>query len=181
MNGLAGRIPALDGLIRLLVNDYFPTTAMSLLLVAFWFEGRTQSQREQNQRAVLRAVIAMFMANVLLKFCNLAYFRPRPFAHHEVNLLFYRPWDSSLPSNPAVVGFSFAVAVFFHNRRAGLLLLGFATLFGFSRIWCGVHYSLDIITGAVLGALVAYFVFKARFFNILVDFIIELGRRIYLG
>jgi undecaprenyl-diphosphatase len=98
-----------------------------------------------------------------------------------VNLLFYRPWDSSLPSNPAVVGFSFAVAVFFHNRRAGFILLGFATLFGFSRIWCGVHYSLDIITGAVLGALVAYFVFKARFFNILVDFIIELGRRIYLG
>jgi undecaprenyl-diphosphatase len=181
INGLAGRIPFLDGLMRLVTSEYFSPTAMSLLLLALWFTGKTTEERRRNQTAVVRASMALLLSNVLLKLCNLAYFRPRPFAHHEVNLLFYRPWDSSLPSNPAVVGFSFAVAVFFNNRRAGFILLGFATLFGISRIWCGVHYPLDIITGAALGALVAYFIFKARSFYTFVDFIIEFGRRIYLA
>ena len=182
INGLAGRIPALDGLMRLLVNDYFPTTAMSLFLVALWFEGRTQSQRERNQRAVLQALIAMFMANVLLKLCNLVYFRPRPFAGHEVNLLFYRPSDSSFPSNPATVGFSLATAVWLSNPRAGAVLLCLATSWAVARIYCGVHYPSDVIAGALLGASCAYFVVrKARFLNPLWTLIIKAGRRLYLA
>lgn len=182
INGLAGRIPALDGLMRLLVNDYFPTTAMSLFLVALWFEGRTQSQRERNQRAVLQALVAMFAANILLKLCNLAYFRPRPFASHEVNLLFYRPSDSSFPSNPATVGFSLATAVWLSNPRAGAVLFCLAASWAFARIYCGVHYPSDVVAGALLGALCAYLtVRKARFLDPLLAFAIEIGRRLYLA
>ena len=182
INNLAGHNALLDGLVRLLVNEYSLTTTMSLILVAFWFEGTDQVRRGRNQKAVLRAIIAVFIANIVLKLCNLVYFRPRPFVDHEVNLLFYRPTDSSFPSNPAAVGFSLAVAIWLHNRRLGALLLVLATLFGLSRIYCGVHYPSDVIAGAVLGALSAYLVVrKGGLIDPVISLIIRTGRRLYLA
>jgi undecaprenyl-diphosphatase len=182
INNLAGHNVFLDGLMRLLVNEYFLTTTMALILVIFWFEGRDQDRRERNQRAILRAIIALFMANIILKLCNLIYFRPRPFDSHEVNLLFYQPWDSSFPSNPATVGFSLATAMWIYNRRLGTLLLVLATLFGLSRIYCGVHYPSDVIAGALLGALSAYLVVrKGGFIDPVMSLIIRTGRRLYLA
>ena len=182
INNLAGHNAFLDGLMRLLVNEYFLTMIMSLILVIFWFEGQDREQRERNQRAILRALVALFVANVILKLCNLIYFRPRPFDSHEVNLLFYHPTDSSFPSNPATVGFSVATAVWLYNRRLGALLLVLATLFGLSRIYCGVHYPLDVIAGVLLGGLSAYVVVKkGGFIDPLISLIIRTGRRLYLA
>jgi len=122
------------------------------------------------------------MANIILKLCNLIYFRPRPFVDHEVNLLFYRPTDSSFPSNPATVGFSIATAVWLYNRWLGALFLALTTLFGLSRIYCGVHYPSDVIAGALLGGLSAYLVVrKAGFIDPIINLIIRTGRRLYLA
>jgi undecaprenyl-diphosphatase len=182
INNLAGRNAFLDSLARLLVNEYFLTTTMALILVIFWFEGQDRDRRERNQSAILRAIIALFVANIVLKLCNLIYFRPRPFVNHEVNLLFYHPTDSSFPSNPATVGFSVATAIWLHNRRLGASLLALATLFGLSRIYCGVHYPLDIIAGALLGALSAYLVVKkGGFMDPVISLIIRTVRRLYLA
>lgn len=182
INNLAGHNAFLDGLMRLLVNEYFLTTIMSLILVIFWFEGQDRDQRERNQRAILRAIVALFIANIVLKLCNLIYFRPRPFVGHEVNLLFYQPTDSSFPSNPATVGFSVATAIWLYNRRLGALLLVLATLFGLARIYCGVHYPSDIIAGALLGGLSAYLVVrKGGFIDPVISLIIRTGRRLYLA
>ena len=182
INNLAGHNALLDGLVRLLVNDYFLTTIMSLILVIFWFEGQDRDQKERNQRAILRAIVALFIANIVLKLCNLIYFRPRPFVGHEVNLLFYQPTDSSFPSNPATVGFCIATAIWLYNRRLGALFLVLATLFGLSRIYCGVHYPSDIIAGALLGALSAYLVVrKGGFIDPVISLIIRTGRRLYLA
>ena len=182
INNLAGHNAYLDGLARLFVNEYFLTTIMSLILIVFWFEGQDRDQRERNQRAILHVLITLVVANIVLKLCNLAYFRLRPFVDHEVNLLFYHPTDSSFPSNPATVGFSVAAAIWLYNRRLGALLLVLATLFGLSRIYCGVHYPLDVIAGALLGALSAYVVVrKGRFIDPLISLIIRTGRRLYLA
>ncbi len=182
INNLAGRNAFLDSLARLLVNEYFLTTTMALILVIFWFEGQDRDQRERNQRAILRALVALLLANIILKLCNLIYFRPRPFVDHEVNLLFYHPTDSSFPSNPATVGFSVATAIWLYNRRLGASLLVLATLFSLSRIYCGVHYPLDVIAGALLGALSAYLVVrKGGFIDPLISLIIRTGRRLYLA
>jgi undecaprenyl-diphosphatase len=182
INGWAGHWPLLDGFMRLLVSDYGLTTAMGLGLVALWFEGRHRTTRERNQRAVLMAVFALLLASVLLKLCNLVYHRPRPFYSHPVNLLFYYPSDSSLPSNSATVGFSLAASVWLQNRRFGLGFGLGALVFGFSRVFCGVHYPGDILGGALLGGGVAYVLFRqGRRLDPLVDFIFRIARCVYLA
>lgn len=182
INGLAGHFPLLDGLMRLLVNEYFVPTSLSLILIVLWFGGRGGTDREGNQRAVFHAALSLLLANGLVKLCNLIAFRPRPFAAHEVHLLFYRPTDSSLPSNPAAVGFSFATAVWLHNRRAGAVMYVLAALFAFARIYCGVHYPLDVIVGGLIGVLSAYLVVrKLGILEPLITLAIRIGRRLYLA
>ncbi len=180
INGLAGHTSLLDGLMRLLVNDYFVPTTLSLLLVSFWFERR--GEREENQRAIIRVVIALLVANFIVKAINLIYFRPRPFSVQEVNLLFYRPSDSSLPSNPAAVGFTFAAVIWQQNRRWGAVMGGLATLFALARIYCGVHYPLDVVCGGLIGVLAAYLTAKGeRAVNPISTLLIRLARLLNLA
>ncbi len=60
---------------------------------------------------------------------------------------------------------AFAVAIGFFlitkNKPFGLLLLIWATLIGYSRIYLGAHYPLDVIIGAIVGGLGAWTLFQA--------------------
>jgi undecaprenyl-diphosphatase len=182
INGWAGQWPLVDELMRLLVNDYGLTTAMGLGLVALWLEGRDQASRRSNQETVLMSVVSLVVANILLRSCNLIYFRPRPFHSHPVNILFYYPTDSSLPSNAATVGFSLAMSIWTSNRRAGMAYFLAALLFGLSRVFCGVHFPGDILAGLLLGGGLAYVVSRQRHrLHPLFSFIISIARRLYLA
>lgn len=182
VNGLAGRVPLLEGAMRLLVNDYLVPTTLLLLLIYLWFEGRTRANRELNQRAVIRVIVAYLLANAIVKGCNLVYFRPRPFSTQEVNLLFYRPSDSSLPSNPAAVGFAFTAVIWQRNRNLGAVMGLLACLFALARIYCGVHYPLDVVSGALVGVFAAYVTLRAeRLLSSFSTLIIGLARRLNLA
>jgi undecaprenyl-diphosphatase len=157
-NDLAGRSPWLNNTIRFLMNDYALTTALVVILFGLWFSGKSSPAREQNQRAVLSGVASMFLGNVVVKGFNVAFYRFRPFAFNEVNVLFYYPSDSSFPSNAAFVGFTIATAVWLRNRRVGLVLYVLASLLGLSRVCGGVHYPSDILGGMLVGIFVAYVV-----------------------
>jgi len=157
-NSLAGRSPSLDTVIRLLMNDYLLTTALVLFLFGLWFSGETRAIRERNQFALPSAILAMFAGNLFIKMLNLIFYRPRPFASHTVHLLFYRPSDSSFPSNATAVGFSIATAVWYFNRKAGLAMYMLAFLLGISRICGGVHYPSDVVAGMLVGIGAAYLV-----------------------
>jgi len=55
--------------------------------------------------------------------------------------------------------FAFTASIF-KNRNYWLLLLFWALLFSYSRIYSGVHYPLDILGGAVLGWIIGVGCFK---------------------
>lgn len=181
-NGLAGRSPVLDAVICMLMNDYALTTMLVLFLFALWFSGQSPAARAHNQRALLSAIASMFLGNLLIKAMNLVLYRPRPFAYHTVTLLFYRPSDSSFPSNAAAVGFSIATSVWLFNRKVGLVLYVVASLLGLARICGGVHYPSDIAGGALIGMISAYLVARRiRYFDRLSAIIIQQLRRFLLA
>lgn len=181
INGLSGKFSSLDFMMRLFANDYFVPVLLSLLLLGLWFSWRF-GEKEGNQRAVLNAIFALGLVNLVVKAFNLLYFRPRPFAEMEVNLLFYEPHDSSFPSNAAAIGFALSMAVFRGNRRASIPFFIFASLFSFSRIYVGVHYPFDILGGVTVGLLCGWVSsYILKLIKPLPDFILKLARRLYLG
>lgn len=181
INHFAGRWPWLDALARLFLNDYFVPTVLAMALLALWFEGTDQAEPWPNQRAVLVAALGAALANFMLKIINLLYYRPRPFAAHQVNLLFYRPTDSSLPSNAAALAFAIAAGVWFYNRSWGCVLLSVALVFGLSRILGGVHYPLDVLSGALLGWFSAWLIQRQpKPVGVLLELIVTLANKLGL-
>ncbi len=57
----------------------------------------------------------------------------------------------SFPSNHAMNMFTAATVLSYFYQKYSGYFFGFAALIGFSRIYVGVHYPLDIIGGAVFG------------------------------
>ncbi len=84
------------------------------------------------------------------------YYHPRPFLIlQEVHLLIAKDMESSFPSGHASFFFALAMGVYLYNKKSGLIFLATAGLIGFARIFVGIHWPLDILTGAVLGIITA--------------------------
>ena len=150
LNGGVGALAPLDAVARVLVSDFFVPVMGSLVLFGLWLHGRGP-ERFRNQLVTIAGASSVGVANAVTALINAQFFRPRPFLDNELTLLFYEPTDSSFPSNAAAVGFALATAVFLRHRRTGAALYVLAFLWGFARVYAGVHYPTDVIGGAVVG------------------------------
>ncbi|MDO8491734.1 MAG: phosphatase PAP2 family protein [Dehalococcoidia bacterium] len=182
INGLAGRFAPLDYLMRVIASDYFMIVLMCAIMLVMWFGTSDLKTRERDQKAIICAAIGLGLSNVWVNLINNVYFWPRPFdAGHAVNLIFYRPPDPSFPSNTAAVTFAIATAVFMANRRMGGVFYIMAATMGFSRVFVGVHYPVDILGGAALGSATSFVAFKLfHWSEPLPSCLVWLGRRLYL-
>lgn len=157
INGLAGKVPVLDLIMKEVANDYIVPIGLFLALIGLWFGVRDAAQRERQQKAVICAISGVGIACGIVFWLN-GFFDlwPRPYeAGHAVNLLYYKSLDPSFPSNVAAIGFAVVTAVWRANRRVGWFLLLPALLLCFARVYVGVHYPLDVLGGAGIGVLSA--------------------------
>jgi len=89
-----------------------------------------------------------------------------PEIEHLVHNVFRKGGKFGFVSSHATNSFSVFIftSLIFKNRNYSFLLLFWAILFSYSRIYSGVHYPFDIICGAVLGLLIGYTTFKIMMF-----------------
>lgn len=80
---------------------------------------------------------------------------PRPFITHNTIETFTNPHGYSFPSEHAAVYSALAFIAFSIDFRLGIITSIVAFVIGISRISLGVHYPVDVLTGWVLGIVVA--------------------------
>jgi undecaprenyl-diphosphatase len=132
---------------------------------------------ENGRKVALLGLAALFISNVAVVLLKYLVAEPRPFLTlPNVELLVSENEIYSFPSGHTASSFAAATLLGLKYRlnykgKSFLVvypLLAFAAVIGFSRIYIGVHYPLDVVFGAAVGILSALLVLKIGD-NILVD------------
>jgi membrane-associated phospholipid phosphatase len=137
-----------------------PATALLTLISAWWVKGPLLVAagwcadlrcKRAFPLVALAATVSFFVAsglNVLLK--DLVD-RHRPPHSMDLDALVGLPGSPSFPSGHAMSAFAVAAAIAVLAPRTRWAVLGLATAIGFSRVYLGVHYWIDVLAGAALG------------------------------
>jgi undecaprenyl-diphosphatase len=94
---------------------------------------------------------ALFSRLIVVEIIRWLYYRPRPFVAEQVHQLLSHSASGSFPSGHMVFFFALSTVIYLSHRKAGLLFFLASFLIGLARIFTGVHYPLDILTGVVIG------------------------------
>jgi undecaprenyl-diphosphatase len=101
-------------------------------------------------------IVAVALADVTATGLKGLFDRPRPpLRYPNQDPLVAVPDTASFPSGHAATSFAGATILAFGFPRLAPLFYVLASAVGFSRIYLGVHYPLDVVGGAVLGTLIA--------------------------
>lgn len=138
---------------------------------------------EKAKKVAILGIFALLVSNVAVFVLKYLIAEPRPFlALSNVDLLVPENEIYSFPSGHTASSFSVATVIglkysfMVRNKRYKLIypLIAFAALIGFSRIYIGVHYPLDVAFGAIVGIICALIMLKSEdkvFLNKLTNFI----------
>ena len=127
---------------------------MFLGLILLWVvDGRIK--REQ----ALHAFTAANIAWLITEFIKTVFPTLRPFMVNGLVPLTLLPGtDGSFPSAHTAAAFAMAISIWLHDKRLGSVFIVAALLVGVARVWGNVHYPVDIVGGAILGAVIAFLI-----------------------
>ncbi|MFA6001926.1 MAG: undecaprenyl-diphosphatase [Thermoleophilia bacterium] len=177
INQFAGRSDILDNLMIGLAKYGVLLMALPLLVLWFWGEGG-----DKAKKAALLSLLSMCLALLINQVIGHLYFRPRPFAAHEVNLLLDRSTDPSFPSDHSAFVFGIAWLIMLKDRHIGVFALTIAVMVGISRIFIGLHYPGDVLGGMFIGLISALLVWQARtMLDPVTSFLLGVARKLKLA
>lgn len=84
----------------------------------------------------------------------------RPFVSTGTSPHFFVDGQASFPSGHATVFFALATIIYLYDKTMGACFYVLAFVIAISRVLVGVHYSIDVIAGAVIGIGVAWVVYR---------------------
>lgn len=171
INDLAGKSSVVDAIMIFATNYAVPVFAVVLLLM--WFFGK-----EYMKKTVVYSALSGVLGILINVLISKIYFEPRPFVtHDDLNVLVDHARDASFPSDHTTGAIALAFAIALRNKRIGIVMMVFALITGFSRMYVGNHYPGDVVVGIVIGLLVAYTVNKLAFLvEPLANFIVAVYR-----
>jgi membrane-associated phospholipid phosphatase len=144
-----------------------PATAILTLLSAWWVKGpllvaagwcADLRSRRPVPLVALAATASFLVASGLNYVIKGLVDRSRPPRAIDFEALVGVPGSPSFPSGHAMTAFAVAAAVAALAPRARWPVLALAAAIGFSRVYLGVHFWIDVLAGAALGAAIGLLV-----------------------
>ncbi|MGA2130289.1 MAG: phosphatase PAP2 family protein [Candidatus Pacearchaeota archaeon] len=132
-------------IVFVLINAFFLQKEKRKWLIPLWLS------------AAVAYVIA-FILKIIIQ-------RQRPFELGIVSIAngvkeTFASWDFSFPSSHAILVFAVLPFITKEYPKLKYVWIVFACLVAFSRVYLGVHFLSDVISGAVIGYLVGFFTLK---------------------
>ena len=148
-----------------------PLTAVLVVASAAWVKGplfvavaaiRDATQRRLLPVYALVTLAAFLLTSLVTGVLKDVFERERPpFGEDAIEPLVAIPTSESFPSGHTSTSFAAAVALGVLVPRLRWPALALAAVVGFSRVYLGVHYTLDVLVGALLGAAIGFLVARA--------------------
>ncbi len=142
INNLANKNMILDK-VMISFSKYSPYIFTAVLSIVFIL-GIVKKNSNYRKGAVNALIITS--VNLILN-CIIGgiYYVDRPFVHNKVNLLFPHVSNASFPSDHAAGTMSIALGFKNYNKSLSLILTVLSLIVGFSRVYVGHHYPMDVI------------------------------------
>ncbi|OAA92425.1 phosphatase PAP2 family protein [Clostridium ljungdahlii] len=153
INNLANKNLILDK-IMIFFSKYSPFIFAAVLSAVFIL-----GIVKRNSKYRKGAVNALFITSLnLILNCIIGgiYYVDRPFVHNKVNLLLPHASNASFPSDHAAGTMSIALGFKNYNKRLSLILTVLSLIVGFSRVYVGNHYPMDVIAAYVIVSITNY-------------------------
>lgn len=127
-----------------------------LIIIILWFTNK------KNKNTSLYVFYATILGLIINYIVTIFYFHPRPFMINLGTQLIKHSIGTSLPSDHTTILLSIAIMlIYFRNtKKLGVILSIFGLLGGISRIFCGVHFPLDIIASIFVALISTYTIYK---------------------
>ena len=148
-----------------------PLTAVLVVASAAWVKGplfvvaaavRDVAHRRMLPLYAFITLVALGLTSLVTDQLKQLFDRPRPpYGEDSIPSLVDIPTSASFPSGHASTSFAAAVALAVLVPKWRVPALGLAALVAFSRVYLGVHYTLDVLAGALLGAVIGLAVARA--------------------
>ena len=178
MNTFLQSVQNLDGEILLQIQQHLRTDMLTPFMKIVTFLGNggwfwilcavvllaVPKTRKTGYAAVLSLIFGVIVTNLLLK--NIVA-RPRPFAEIEALIpMITKPKDFSFPSGHTTASFAVALVMLrMLPKKFGIPAVVLAALVAFSRLYLGVHYPTDVLTGfviALVGSMLSVWIVRTK-------------------
>lgn len=118
---------------------------------------------KKNYEILLGFLVILLVNTLLVSVLKHAFYESRPLMAFGKNVVQTASWVSlhnnySFPSGHTALGFAIATYYCLHFKNNNFILIGFfvAFLIGYSRVYLGQHFPLDVCAGSILGFLIAF-------------------------
>ena len=123
------------------------------LLILWVIDGKIKKEQ------VLHALFAVAVAWGIAQVIKAVFPTLRPFELNGLTPLTLLPSsDGAFPSGHSAAAFALATTIWLHDKKMGWVFVIAALVVGVARVLGNVHYPIDILGGAVLGAVVAFLI-----------------------
>ncbi|MDH8702129.1 undecaprenyl-diphosphatase [Dysgonomonadaceae bacterium PH5-43] len=154
------------------VDFFFWLYSYKLTWIPFYFCFLTVFFFRKNWKEIVITLLSLTLLIVLCDQIASGFFKPvfqrfRPTHHpdfmNQVDIVLgYRGGKYGFISSHAsnAVGFATFTMLLFRNKLFSTMIIFFAVINAYSRIYLGVHFISDVIVGSLVGILCGYFVYK---------------------